>query len=153
MSLSLQLLFKLELASDIAFCPCRLNRSAFEAVVSLRGMSNSQPEAQAESSVCRWQSPRVLRVGRATVTFGAIQVVAMFLLLNMIFPASSPTRARCQWGADAAPLDPAQRAALIDLYNSTAGFLWTNSSGWMSGDPCGAGWYGVKCDPGNNEVM
>ncbi len=52
----------------------------------------------------------------------------------------------------AATLDPAQRAALVDLYNSTRGEYWSISSGWGSGDPCEAGWYGVKCDPSHSEV-
>ncbi len=77
----------------------------------------------------------------AGLRVGAMLIICM---LGIITP----------WASDAvaAPLDPAQRAALIDLYNSTSGHLWTSSSGWLSGDPC-AGWFGVKCDPGSNEVM
>ena len=35
------------------------------------------------------------------------------------------------------------RAALVDLYNSTNGDNWDNNSGWLNGDPSDS-WYGVE---------
>lgn len=41
------------------------------------------------------------------------------------------------------------RAALVALYNSTAGADWVQSTGWLSGEPCGARpWSGVQCSSG-----
>lgn len=35
---------------------------------------------------------------------------------------------------------------LTELYGNTAGdSTWLSKSGWMSGDPCTSGWYGVTC--------
>ena len=36
---------------------------------------------------------------------------------------------------------------LIDLYYSTSGQNWLNSSNWLSGEPCQDAWYGVFCCP------
>lgn len=43
---------------------------------------------------------------------------------------------------------PPHRAALVDLYNSTGGPTWSESSGWLVGDPCfnQIKWHGVDCD-------
>jgi hypothetical protein len=38
------------------------------------------------------------------------------------------------------------REALVNLYNSTAGDHWTNSSNWLIGDPCDNDWFGVVCN-------
>ena len=39
---------------------------------------------------------------------------------------------------------PAERDALVALYNNTDGDNWTNRTGWLlSDDPCG--WFGVSC--------
>ncbi len=48
-------------------------------------------------------------------------------------------------GGCLAVLPPAQITALEELYNATGGVRWTNSAGWMSGDPCANGWFGVQC--------
>jgi hypothetical protein len=42
---------------------------------------------------------------------------------------------------------PAQIAALVDLYDSTGGAQWSDSTNWKSGDPCSpsATWFGVTC--------
>ncbi|HVR51294.1 MAG TPA: hypothetical protein VMS38_16265 [Pseudorhodoferax sp.] len=53
--------------------------------------------------------------------------------------------------ADAA-LPPAQRAALVDLYNASNGPGWTNSSNWLVGDPCNDGWFGIGCGGGGTTV-
>ena len=46
-------------------------------------------------------------------------------------------------------------AALMDLYESTAGWAWAESwpAGDPSSDPCADQWFGVVCDPSNNTVM
>lgn len=44
-------------------------------------------------------------------------------------------------------MPPAQRAALVALYNSTNGANWTNNSNWLSADE--STWFGVEvtgCD-------
>ena len=43
--------------------------------------------------------------------------------------------------------------ALVDFYQSTYGKLWRKSDGWMDGDPCVVGWYGVVCDKANTHVQ
>ncbi len=50
-------------------------------------------------------------------------------------------------------LAPAQTSALMELYNATGGHSWRKSQGWMSGDPCTGGWFGVGCNPGNTDVV
>jgi hypothetical protein len=40
-----------------------------------------------------------------------------------------------------------QCAALIGLYQSTAGSGWVNNTGWLLGNPCN--WFGVTCAGGN----
>ncbi len=50
-----------------------------------------------------------------------------------------------------AELDPAERAALVDLYTSTTVGSWTDASGWSThasgSDPCAVGalWFGLRC--------
>ena len=56
-----------------------------------------------------------------------------------------------------ATLDPAQRQALVDVYNATSGPLWKSKTGWASytdssSDPCTNSWLGVLCDPSNQIV-
>ena len=41
--------------------------------------------------------------------------------------------------------NPQDKKALEDFYKSTEGATWVNSSGWMKGDPCQDGWYGIYC--------
>ncbi len=41
--------------------------------------------------------------------------------------------------------NPQDQKALEDFYNSTKGQQWSNNSGWMKGDPCQDGWYGIYC--------
>lgn len=36
--------------------------------------------------------------------------------------------------------------ALVDLYYSKNGDEWTDSTGWLLGDPCVNEWHGVFCD-------
>jgi len=38
-----------------------------------------------------------------------------------------------------------EREALVQLYFSTNGDNWVDNSGWLTGDPCDNGWYGVNC--------
>jgi hypothetical protein len=55
---------------------------------------------------------------------------------------------RCSLG----DVPPSQRAALLQLYDSTAGASWIASDGWGSAtSPCG--WFGVHCDDGNTTVQ
>lgn len=49
-----------------------------------------------------------------------------------------------------AAVPAAQRAALVDLYTSTNGTGWTNSAGWLTGDPCTDLWSGVACIVGDS---
>lgn len=41
---------------------------------------------------------------------------------------------------------PALVDALKELYTSTKGPDWTDSSNWNSGGPCGGKWFGIGCD-------
>lgn len=59
-------------------------------------------------------------------------------------------------------IPPLERAALIALYNSTAGDNWRNKSGWKTPPLAADGfalpgtentWYGIGCDPGNITVQ
>jgi hypothetical protein len=49
--------------------------------------------------------------------------------------------------AGATEIPAAQCAALIGLYESTAGSGWVNNTGWLLGDPCS--WFGVTCAGGS----
>ena len=55
-----------------------------------------------------------------------------------------------------AAVPPAQRAWLLDLYNSTQEFPtgWNAKSGWLGGgDPCEDQWAGVGCNAANTQVI
>ena len=41
--------------------------------------------------------------------------------------------------------DPEEIATLKEFYHSTGGTNWSNSKGWLKGDPCMNGWFGVCC--------
>ncbi len=43
--------------------------------------------------------------------------------------------------------------ALLDLYDSTNGDNWINSTNWKLGDPCTNNWFGVLCDPNDLHVI
>ena len=59
-------------------------------------------------------------------------------------------RATCPVGTNPPVQTNQDRAALVDLYNSTNGPGWTNKTNWLQGDsPCN--WFGVTCD-GNGRV-
>ena len=46
-----------------------------------------------------------------------------------------------------------QKDALLALYQSTGGSFWFNNSNWdVATDPCTALWFGVICDPLNENV-
>ncbi len=45
-----------------------------------------------------------------------------------------------------------ERAALVDLYNDTAGGSWSTNTNWLTGDPCVDAWSGVTCDIVNTTV-
>lgn len=47
----------------------------------------------------------------------------------------------------------AERNALLDLYNTTGGASWTNSSGWLGPAGTECSWYGVTCDAGESAVI
>ena len=55
-------------------------------------------------------------------------------------------------GGCLAVLPPAQITALEEFYSAAGGAGWSNSGGWMSGDPCANGWFGVRCDSGGDTV-
>lgn len=44
-----------------------------------------------------------------------------------------------------AAVPAAEKAYLVDLYNSTDGANWSYSYGWLTGDPCDDGWSGLGC--------
>ncbi len=51
----------------------------------------------------------------------------------------------------------AERQALVDLYNSTNGDSWTDSTNWdttpgSTSDPCADAWFGITCDAANEHV-
>ena len=56
-------------------------------------------------------------------------------------------------GRGGCAVPPAQTNALEELYNSTNGPSWLDSRGWMAGDPCTGGWYGVTCNPDLDGVV
>lgn len=48
-----------------------------------------------------------------------------------------------------AALPDSERSVLVDLYNATNGAAWSNSTNWLTDDPCGpAPWFGVICSAG-----
>ncbi len=47
-----------------------------------------------------------------------------------------------------AAVPPDQTVALNELYSSTDGKGWKNSSNWGVGDPCANAWFGVSCSNG-----
>lgn len=78
-----------------------------------------------------------LAVGASPVVFVAMALQVLFGGCDVTVPA-----------AQGLGLVPAfQRAALVDLYNSTDGTGWADSVGWLEGDPCTPGhqWSGVSC--------
>jgi len=48
---------------------------------------------------------------------------------------------------------PAERNALIDLYNATQGSQWTNRAGWLGAAGSECSWTGVTCDAGQTTVV
>lgn len=44
----------------------------------------------------------------------------------------------------------ADRTALLALYADTNGHNWDRNDGWLTGDPCADGWYGIGCSPSTN---
>ena len=41
--------------------------------------------------------------------------------------------------------NPKDKEALIAFYNATKGDHWDNHTGWLKGDPCDDGWFGLYC--------
>ncbi len=56
-------------------------------------------------------------------------------------------------GTAEAAVPPAQRQALVDLYNAANGPAWTANGNWLVGDPCDNGWFGIACGAGNTTVV
>lgn len=80
-------------------------------------------------------SPMYVFMGAPRWTFAVRGFRAcLFLLLLFAVPAAS-------WG-----VPPAERSALIDLYDSTGGPGWANSAGWNGPPGSECTWYGVLCD-------
>lgn len=52
-----------------------------------------------------------------------------------------------------AAVQKAEVLALSDLYGTTRGAGWLNSTNWLAGDPCGHQWYGVECDYSGSHVV
>ena len=55
-------------------------------------------------------------------------------------------------GCDAA-VPKEEAVALFELYGSTNGSDWKNSTNWLQGDPCDNDWYGVFCDDTNSHII
>ncbi|HVT04509.1 MAG TPA: hypothetical protein VHL58_14170 [Thermoanaerobaculia bacterium] len=51
-----------------------------------------------------------------------------------------------------AAIPPAERQALVDLYNNTTGAGWTNKTNWLGAPGTECTWFGVTCDPGQTTV-
>ena len=43
--------------------------------------------------------------------------------------------------------------ALVELYQSTQGESWLNSSGWLAGSPCADEWHGLVCCPETHPTL
>jgi Leucine-rich repeat (LRR) protein len=56
------------------------------------------------------------------------------------------------WQSASAAIPASERAALIDLYNSTGGAGWTNGTNWNGAAGTECTWYGVTCDAGGTTV-
>jgi len=50
------------------------------------------------------------------------------------------------------PIPVGERSALVDLYNSTNGPGWINSTGWLGPVGTECTWFGVTCNPGATHV-
>ncbi len=61
------------------------------------------------------------------------------IVILVVFPTSSAI----------AQVDPAERDALIALYNSTDGANWSNHGAWLGAVGTECGWWGVQCDGGH----
>jgi hypothetical protein len=79
----------------------------------------------------------------------AVMVFAMLLL----GPMTGLTGVTGVTGRGGCALPPAQTKALEELYNAANGPSWRYSPGWMTGDPCTGGWFGVTCNQGMDEVV
>ncbi len=69
----------------------------------------------------------------------AIAALALGATLGLVLPAH-------------AAVPPAERQALVDLYNSTGGAAWTNNTNWNTGDPCDNNWFGIACNATKDHV-
>ena len=48
---------------------------------------------------------------------------------------------------------PAEKSALVALYDNTDGDNWYHNTNWKDGDPCANNWYGITCDCNNGDIM
>ncbi len=77
---------------------------------------------------------------------GNVRMRVLLPLVVCLFTTFSVTGA---WGA----IPPSERTVLIDIYTSTNGSGWTDSSGWNGSAGTECGWYGVTCDlPGDHVI-
>ena len=88
----------------------------------------------------RFTTCRVVYPPPLAMLLVAMQMVRRVVLCTFILFAT----------VTAQSLDPAERAALVDLYISTSGSTWTHRQGWSAhanatSDPCSASWFGVTC--------
>ncbi len=70
----------------------------------------------------------------------------LLMLLTVIFAVSF-------YGTADAAIPAAERTALLDLYASTTGTAWTNSTGWNGPEGTECTWYGVICGGGANVTI
>jgi hypothetical protein len=57
------------------------------------------------------------------------------------------------WGPSHAAIPASERTVLVNLYNSTGGASWNNSTGWNGAAGTECTWFGVGCDVGGNHVV
>lgn len=70
-------------------------------------------------------------------------LAGLFIMMAVVFGSG--------WQAYALLVDvpPAERAALVALYNAAGGSSWTTKTNWNTGDPCLNSWYGITCNGSN----
>lgn len=92
------------------------------------------------ASVQHCTSERVSKDGatRAKKAFTAVCLVAAGALLPAVSHAA---------------MNPAERAALVDLYNTTGGPDWLTQGTWLVGDPCDNSWDGITCNADRTSVI
>ena len=82
---------------------------------------------------------RVSDIARATRSFGHLLALGMGLLIAA--------------AAAHAAIPAAERQVLLNLYSSTNGLGWTDSTGWNGAAGTECTWFGVTCDAGSSQLV